>query len=282
MSGLVYLPLLMFLLYQDMDLGPAPLYMIAQWGKTVSTDELPETMPTQGWQAITFLKGTVNHINISHWIQFHCISKSVTLSKTPRQPAAICQKKQSLSNCSENVLILRFHENIVSWAYWKGHMQCRDPETKTYLASGWICLCPQQSPLPPWVLKAVENTEQWPRIWGSTAFLLTQVWHKWLEARSLHNRTPVNSQKTQLLSKALVYLTDWSESIAQSCLTLCESMDCTPPGSSVHGISQEVYWSELPFPSPEDLPIPGIKPGSPALQADFFTTSATREAWYYT
>ena len=27
-------------------------------------------------------------------------------------------------------------------------------------------------------------------------------------------------------------------------------------------------WSELPFPSPEDLPNPGIKPGSPALQAD--------------
>ena len=28
------------------------------------------------------------------------------------------------------------------------------------------------------------------------------------------------------------------------------------------------YWSGLPFPSPEDLPDPGIEPGSPALQAD--------------
>jgi len=28
------------------------------------------------------------------------------------------------------------------------------------------------------------------------------------------------------------------------------------------------YWSGLPFPSPEDLPHPGIKPGSPTLQAD--------------
>ena len=35
--------------------------------------------------------------------------------------------------------------------------------------------------------------------------------------------------------------------------------------------SREEYWSGLPFPSPGDLPDPGIKPGSPALQADAFT-----------
>ena len=32
--------------------------------------------------------------------------------------------------------------------------------------------------------------------------------------------------------------------------------------------SRQRYWSGLPFPSPEDLPNPGIEPGSPALQAD--------------
>ena len=32
--------------------------------------------------------------------------------------------------------------------------------------------------------------------------------------------------------------------------------------------SRQVYWSGLPFPSPGDLPNPGIKPRSPALQAD--------------
>ena len=32
--------------------------------------------------------------------------------------------------------------------------------------------------------------------------------------------------------------------------------------------SGQKYWSGLPFPSPGDLPNPGIKPGSPALQAD--------------
>ena len=32
--------------------------------------------------------------------------------------------------------------------------------------------------------------------------------------------------------------------------------------------SRQEYWSRLPFPSPRDLPNPGIKPGSPTLQAD--------------
>ena len=32
--------------------------------------------------------------------------------------------------------------------------------------------------------------------------------------------------------------------------------------------SRQEFWSELPFPSPGDLPNPGIEPGSPTLQAD--------------
>ena len=38
------------------------------------------------------------------------------------------------------------------------------------------------------------------------------------------------------------------------------------------GFSRQEYWSELPFPSPGDLPDPGIEPRSPALQADFLPT----------
>ena len=34
------------------------------------------------------------------------------------------------------------------------------------------------------------------------------------------------------------------------------------------GFSRQEYWSGLPFPSPGDLPDPGIESGSPALQAD--------------
>ena len=38
------------------------------------------------------------------------------------------------------------------------------------------------------------------------------------------------------------------------------------------GFSRQEYWSGSPFPSPGDLPDPGIKPGSPALEADALTS----------
>ena len=56
--------------------------------------------------------------------------------------------------------------------------------------------------------------------------------------------------------------------VAQSCVTLCDPKDCSLPGYSVLGISTQECWSGLTFPSPGDLPYPGIKPVSPALQAD--------------
>ena len=43
------------------------------------------------------------------------------------------------------------------------------------------------------------------------------------------------------------------------------------------GFSRQEYWSGLPFPSTEDLPDPGIKPTSPALPGDFFTTEPLRK-----
>ena len=54
--------------------------------------------------------------------------------------------------------------------------------------------------------------------------------------------------------------------VAQSCPTLCDPMDCSLSGSM--GFSRQEYCSRLPFPSPGDLPDPGIESGSPILQAD--------------
>ena len=56
--------------------------------------------------------------------------------------------------------------------------------------------------------------------------------------------------------------------VSQTCSTLCDIKDCSLPGSSVHGIFQQEYWKGLPFPSPGDLPNPGVQPGSPALPPD--------------
>ena len=75
--------------------------------------------------------------------------------------------------------------------------------------------------------------------------------------------------------------------VAQSCPPLCDPMDCSLPESSVHGILQaKENWSGLHFPSPGDLPYPGIKPGSPALQADSLPTEPPGKpkfhTWYVT
>ena len=62
---------------------------------------------------------------------------------------------------------------------------------------------------------------------------------------------------------------------AQSNLTLCDPMDCSLPGSSVHDIFQVRILEWLPFPIPRDLPDLGIEPlsfASPALAGEFFTT----------
>ena len=97
--------------------------------------------------------------------------------------------------------------------------------------------------------------------------------------------------------------------LARSCPALCDPVDYSPPGTSIHGaspgknarfyiyiyihwsevkslsrvrlfmtpwtvahqappsmgFSRQAYWSGVPFPSPEDLPHPGIEPGSPTL-----------------
>ena len=53
------------------------------------------------------------------------------------------------------------------------------------------------------------------------------------------------------------------------CPALWDSMDCSPPAPSVHGVPRQEYWSGLPFPSPGDLPNPGIEPMSPALAGGF-------------
>ena len=62
----------------------------------------------------------------------------------------------------------------------------------------------------------------------------------------------------------------WCVLVTQSCPTLCDSMDCSSPDSSVHGILQARIpeWVAIPF--SRDLPDPGIEPRSLALQVDDF------------
>ena len=58
-------------------------------------------------------------------------------------------------------------------------------------------------------------------------------------------------------------------SVGQSCPTLCDPHGLQPARLLCPwGFSRQEYWRGLPFPSPGDLPNPGIEPRSPTLQAD--------------
>ena len=56
--------------------------------------------------------------------------------------------------------------------------------------------------------------------------------------------------------------------VSQLCLTLCDPMGYSLPGSSSMGFSRQEHGGGYPFPSPGDLPDAGIEVGSPTLQAD--------------
>ena len=60
--------------------------------------------------------------------------------------------------------------------------------------------------------------------------------------------------------------------VAKSCPAFVTPWTVAYKGPLSMEFSRQEYWSGLPFPSPGDLPNPGIEPGSPALQADSLLT----------
>ena len=79
----------------------------------------------------------------------------------------------------------------------------------------------------------------------------------------------------ELKSTFTCLLTIHCESVNRSVVSNSETpwtIACQAPLSME--FSRWDYWGELPFPSPEDLPNPGIKPGSPTLQADSLLSEA--------
>ena len=68
-------------------------------------------------------------------------------------------------------------------------------------------------------------------------------------------------------------------SVVQLCATLWDPMDCSLLGSSVHWILRQEYSSGLPFPSPGDLPKPGIEPTAPTASPAFQVDSLPLSHW---
>ena len=79
----------------------------------------------------------------------------------------------------------------------------------------------------------------------------------------------------------LIYMQSESESeVPQSCPTLCDPWTVAHQAPPSMGFSRQEYWIGLPFPSPGDLPDPGIEPRSPTLQADALTSAPPGKPLY--
>ena len=74
------------------------------------------------------------------------------------------------------------------------------------------------------------------------------------------------AQTVTALHRSLIFMVGGL--VAKSYLTLATPWTVAHQAPLSMGFSKEEYQSGLPWPSPRDLPNPGIKPGSPALQAD--------------
>ena len=77
------------------------------------------------------------------------------------------------------------------------------------------------------------------------------------EAEDIKKRWQEYRSEVKSLSRVRLFATPWTVAYQ------------APPSM---GFSRQEYWSGLPFPSPGDLPDPGIEPGSPTFQADALTS----------
>ena len=82
-------------------------------------------------------------------------------------------------------------------------------------------------------------------------------WHDFLRPERFFPQGSVWKWKVKSLSHVWLFATPWTVAYQ------------APPSI---GFPRQEYWSGLPFPSPGDLPNPGIKPRSPALEADALTS----------
>ena len=121
----------------------------------------------------------------------------------------------------------------------------------------------------PWDSKGTDMTER-------PTHLTFDLWK--------HKTKRIKHKNPQLLFSKLLSLSKGKKEseVTKSCPTLCYPMLCSRQGSSIDGIvSRQEYWSGLPFPSPGDLPDPGIKPGSPALYADTLPSEPPTRSTYF-
>ena len=111
------------------------------------------------------------------------------------------------------------------------------------------------------ICQQIWKIQQWPQDWKRSVFIPIP---KKGNAKECSNTSQLPSSHTLVSKKVLVN---------QSCPTLCDPMDCSPPGSSVHEIFQAriLEWVDISFSRRSSQPRDRTW-GSPALQADSLLT----------
>ena len=82
------------------------------------------------------------------------------------------------------------------------------------------------------------------------------------------------------LNNITLYMSEWVKSFSRVQL-FATPWTVAYQASPSMGFSRQEYWSGLPFPSPGDLPNPGIEPGSPALQTDSLSPEPPGNIYIY-
>ena len=105
---------------------------------------------------------------------------------------------------------------------------------------------------------------------------MSEYWNllpRWEQSRRVREFTPFRQPLT-------IGKKESESEVAQSCPTLCSPWTVAHQAPPSMGFSRQEYWSGLPFPSPGDLPDPGIEPRSPTLQADALTSAPAGKLSY--
>ena len=111
--------------------------------------------------------------------------------------------------------------------------------------------------------------------WWAAVHGVAKSWTRLSNFTSLSLRVCKKYHNKALFFKKVISFPQYTEnfsSVAQLCPTLATLWTVAYQASPSMGFSRQENWSGLPFPSPEDLPDPGIEPGSPALEAEALTS----------
>ena len=117
----------------------------------------------------------------------------------------------------------------------------------------------------------------------------TMTWENW----ETHTRISGFTKNNVSGSEKETFLGFYNYSACACIWSHCDPMGCSLPGSSVHGILQAGIWSGLPFPTPGDLPHPGllcllhrqagslplVPPGKPTVTGSYHAKNKELATW---